>query len=262
MGIDCATFVQLCEFASRFQTEGRSLMLGRQKLRYYRGKRELRIPYKALYQKALEKNGHKISIEDIVQPDNYSETMFEALGLGKIETIDFSDYEFSDDPGFTGHLQDLNKPVDEDLHNSFDFIFDGGTLEHIFNVPAALENIFKMLRPSGRFVGVNPPNGWPGHGVYQFSPELMYSFWVRGCGSEVVNCYAMSENPRGYFKVMKDPEALTGRSKVGRRIFLWRPVPRGKLHLYTEVTKTGSQLPEGSIMQTSYIRRWGDDTAK
>ena len=226
MGIDCATFIQLCEFASRFQAEGRTLMLGRQKLRYYRGKREFRIPYKALYQKALEKHGFDVTMEDIVQTGDYSEKMFAALGLGAIETIDYSDYEFGAEPGFMGHLHDMNTPVPESLYESFDFIFDGGTLEHIFNVPVALENVFKMLRPGGRFIGVNPLNGWPGHGVYQFSPELMYSFWVRRCRSKVVNCYAMSENPKGYFKKLKDPESLTGRSKIGRRYLLWRPLPR------------------------------------
>lgn len=262
MGIDCATFVQLCELASRFQTDGRALMLGRQKLRFHLGKRQVRIPHKARFQKALDKHGHSVRIEDLVQPNNYAEKMFAGLGLGTVETIDFSDYEFGTEPQFVGHLHDLNTPVPEHLHGAFDFIFDGGTLEHIFDVPVALENIFRMLKPGGRFVGVNPLNGWPGHGMYQFSPELMYSFWVRRCQCDVVNCYAMSENPGGYFKSMKDPNDLTGRSKIGRRVLLWRPLPRGRLHLYTEVQKTGTAVSEQSVMQTSYIRRWGDDAGE
>ncbi|MGO4910634.1 class I SAM-dependent methyltransferase [Pseudorhodobacter sp. W20_MBD10_FR17] len=256
MGIDCATFIQLCELSSRFKVQGRSLMLGRQKLRYYPGKREFRIPYKGLFQRALDKNGHALKIEEIIQPDNYTEKMFTALGLGAVETMDFSDYEFGPEPGFKGHLHDLNTPVPSELHNSFDFIFDGGTLEHIFDTTTALENIFSMLRPGGRFVGVNPLNGWPGHGMYQFSPELMYSFWVRRCGCDVVNCYAMSENPRGYFKVLRDPETQTGRTKIGHRILLWRPVPRGRLHLYTEVSKTNENLSTDTVQQSSYSRRW------
>lgn len=258
MGIDCATFVQLCELASRFQTEGRSLMLGRQKLRYYRDKRQLRIPHQGRFQKALDENGFNLTINDLVQPDHYTEKMFSGLGLGAVETIDFSEYEFGDAPHFVGHLHDLNTPIPDHLEEAFDFIFDGGTLEHIFDIPVALENIFRMLKPGGRFVGVNPLNGWPGHGMYQFSPELIYSFWVRRCGCTVENCYAMSENPGGYFKFMNDPNDLTGRSRIGRRILLWRPLPRGRLHLYAEVHKTGNDLSDQSVMQTSYLRRWSD----
>ncbi|MGR3291505.1 MAG: hypothetical protein ACU0C9_09975 [Paracoccaceae bacterium] len=258
MGVDCATFVQLCELAGRFQTSGRSLMLGRAKFRYFPGKRQIRIPHKNKYQKALDRNGFEFSTQDLVQHDEYSELMFGKLGLGVMEAMDYSDYEFGDSPEFVGHIQDLNKPVLKELHNQFDFIYDGGTLEHIFNVPVALENIFNMLKEDGRFVGVNPLNGWPGHGMYQFSPELIFSFWVRKCGCEVVNCYAMHENPGGYFKIMKDPEDLSGRSRIGRRIIFTRLIPRGRIHLYYEIKKTGDVISKESTLQTSYVRRWGE----
>jgi len=260
LGVDCATFVQLAELASRFQTNGRSLMLGRAKLRYFPGKRQMRIPYKARFQKALDDNGHAYQMEDLIQSDSYAETMFEKLGLGSAETMDYSDYEFSQDTGFVGHLQDLSEPVPEEFHGKFDFIYDGGTLEHVFNVPVALENIFNMLTPNGRFVGVNPFNGWPGHGLYQFSPELVYSFWARKAGCKVVNCYAMHEKPNGYFKRMVDPATLSGRSKIGRRYLLWRPVPRGRIHLYYEIKKTGSTVSSESVMQTSYAKRWASES--
>ncbi len=237
-------------------------MLGRAKLRYFPGKRQIRIPYKAKYQNALEQNGHRLSMDELVQDDNYSETMFRKLGLGQPETMDYSDYEFSSDVDFVGHLQDLNEPVPEHFHGQFDFIFDGGTLEHVFNIPVALENVFHMLKPNGRFIGVNPFNGWPGHGIYQFNPELVYSFWVRNAGCKVENCYAMHEKPNGYFKRMDDPADLSGRSKIGRRYLLWRPVPRGRIHLYYEIQKTGQRVKNKSVMQTSYLRRWAEEATK
>jgi len=260
MGIDYVTFNQICKFAARQDQNAmnKSLMLGRAKLRYYSGKRQFHIPYKAKFQKSLDDNGFDLEMGQVIQKDNYAEKMFRKLGLGSIETMDYSDYEFSDNPEFTGHLHDLSEPVPKKLHNQYNFIFDGGTLEHVFNVPVALENVFDMLKDGGRFIGVNPLNGWPGHGMYQFSPELIYSFWNRKCGCEVTNCFAMSERPGKYFKHMKDPNNLTGRSRIGRRMLLWRVIPRGRLYLYYEIKKLADNLSTKPIMQTSYLKRWGE----
>ncbi|MCF2872126.1 class I SAM-dependent methyltransferase [Octadecabacter sp. G9-8] len=254
--------MQLADLAGRETVTGRGLMLGRQKFRYGLGStKRKRTRHERHYRAALEKAGLSVQLEELVQADGYAEQMFAKMGFGRVETIDYSDYEFDANEG--GILHDLNKPVPKELHNQFDFIFDGGTLEHVFNVPVALENVFKMLRKGGIFVGVNPLNGWPGHGIYQFSPELVYSFWVRKCGSLVEKCVGVSETPKKYYKVMPDPNDLTSRSKIGNKFLLfWRVIPRGKLYLYSEVRKTSDGMSEETVHQTSYIRRWGDDDIK
>ncbi len=234
-------------------------MLGRQKLRYFKSRKQWRIPFRKHYQKALDRHNHPFQITDLIQDDSYAETFLRKLGLGTAETMDFSDYEFSDSPDFVGCLHDLNTPVPKELWNRYDFIFDGGTLEHLFNVPQALENVFRMLKPGGRFIGVNPMNNWPGHGMYQFSPELVYSFWVRKAGCTVHNCYAMEDKPNGYFKKMADPVTLSGRSRIGYRLLIKRVLPRGKIYLYHEVEKTSGGLEDGSIQQTSYLKRWDQE---
>ncbi|MFT4959981.1 MAG: hypothetical protein ACI92Z_001058 [Paracoccaceae bacterium] len=101
-------------------------------------------------------------------------------------------------------------------------------------------------------------NGWPGHGMYEFCPELIYSFWVRKCGSKVNKCIGMSEKPGKYMKAMPDPEDLTSRSKIGRKFLFWRIIPRGRIYLYFEVTKNSDTLSDEMVYQTSYVRRWKD----
>jgi hypothetical protein len=54
-------------------------------------------------------------------------------------------------------------------------VFDGGTLEHVFNFPTALKSCLEMIKRGGRFISITPANQFCGHGFYQFSPELYYS---------------------------------------------------------------------------------------
>ncbi|MFT4959980.1 MAG: hypothetical protein ACI92Z_001057 [Paracoccaceae bacterium] len=120
-------------------------MLGRQKFRFGMGRtHSKRNKFGRHYRRALENAGLSVKLKDLVQEDGYSELMFEGMGPGKVETMDYSDYGFAPQRG--GILHDLSQPVPKELHNQFDFIFDGGTLEHVF----------RMLKPDGCFIGVIP----------------------------------------------------------------------------------------------------------
>jgi hypothetical protein len=61
-------------------------------------------------------------------------------------------------------------------------VFDGGTLEHIFDYPAALKHCLELLRVGGHFITITPANGQMGHGFYQFSPELFFGIFNRQNG--------------------------------------------------------------------------------
>ncbi|MEL7114711.1 MAG: methyltransferase [Pseudomonadota bacterium] len=140
MGVDYVIFERLCELSTRWQLPdgGRSVGLGRHSFR-------IQSPFAKLYERALAT--HKLPGKRFIylQEDGYYETLMRKLGFGEIESMDFSDYEGA------SILQDLNKPIPDHLEQQFDFIFDGGTIEHVFNVPQALENVFRMLKPGGRF---------------------------------------------------------------------------------------------------------------
>src|SRR5439155_26265068 len=62
-------------------------------------------------------------------PSKFAEPFFEALGASVVHSIDASDFE-----GAT-HVHDMNVPICDALKGAYSLVFDGGTLEHIFDVP-------------------------------------------------------------------------------------------------------------------------------
>jgi len=101
------------------------------------------------------------------------------LGAGSVEALDYSDYEGAQ------HLHDMNQPVAEDMVGRFDVVYDGGTLEHIFNFPTAIANLMRMTKVGGRVFMSTPANNFFGHGFYQFSPELMFRVFAPENGFEI-----------------------------------------------------------------------------
>lgn len=238
VGIDCTLFKQLVELSTRFQVKGRALMLGRQAFK-------IETRFRKQYETALKDAGIDRRRFSYLQDDGYSETLFKDLGLGKIETMDFSDFE-----GATV-LHDLNRPVPKKLHRKFDFIFDGGTIEHVFNAPVALENVFNMLKSGGRFVSANGMNGWVGHGMYQFNPELVWTFWRRTCNCKVHSCLGLQKEPGN-----SDPLVFADPAEKGKRLRLKGNIPQGRVYLYYEVEKTKESSLSAHTLQSDYVAKW------
>ena len=128
------------------------------------------------------------------------------MGADEVESVDFSPYE-----GAT-IVHDLNVPVPAEWRERYDLIFDGGTLEHVFDFPTAIKNCMQMLKPNGRFVSVTMPNNWCGHGFYQFSPELFYRIFSSTNGFAVVEMYMATIGGRAY--AVKDPETVRSRVEL------------------------------------------------
>jgi hypothetical protein len=101
------------------------------------------------------------------------------LGASSVMSIDMCDYEDS----VIEH--DLNLPVPQELHQRFDTVIDGGTLEHVFNFPVAIRNCMEMVKVGGTVIIITPANNYFGHGFYQFSAELMYRVFSADNGFEV-----------------------------------------------------------------------------
>lgn len=97
--------------------------------------------------------------------------LYQAFGASSVQCIEPTGYNGA------GIVHDLNDPTPPSLHQRFDFIFDGGALDHIFNVPAALANQMAMLKVGGRISAALPANNWLGHGFYQFGPDLPLSIF-------------------------------------------------------------------------------------
>lgn len=173
----------------------------------------------------------------------------DACGAAEVHAMDASPYEEAD------VVHDLNTPVGPDQFERFDTIIDGGTLEHVYNVPVALDSLMRMLRVGGRLFLASPANNHCGHGFYQFSPELWYRVFSERRGFSVRRLelfehafpsIELSSSGRSFEVV--DPAV------AGRRVQL---VTTRSVMAYVEATKV-AHIP-GTMptpQQSDYVERW------
>lgn len=98
---------------------------------------------------------------------------FETIGFDAMESLDVFDYE---NPTHVHNLGDPNLP--DNLIAQFESVIDVGTLEHVFNIPVALNNIFRMLKVNGRAIFHVASTNYIDHGYYMFSPILFWDYFI------------------------------------------------------------------------------------
>jgi hypothetical protein len=136
--------------------------------------------------------------------DRFSEPMLHKLGAQTADSLDASGFE-----GAT-ILQDLNRPFPSELKEKFNLVFDGGTLEHVFDFPKALKSCMEMPVKGGHFVMASPSNNQMGHGFYQFSPELFYRVFSPENGYELKSLFLVPNFVEDSWYSVVDPrEAKT-----------------------------------------------------
>ncbi len=99
------------------------------------------------------------------------EEYFKGFGFDQVDSLDVSDFEGC------SIVHDLNDPVPVQYHQKYHCVFDGGTMEHVFDIKSALFNAHNLLRAGGVVVHANPVNNQTNHGFYQFSPTLLLGFY-------------------------------------------------------------------------------------
>ena len=112
-----------------------------------------------------------------------SRSVFATLGI----ECDFVDIVAS--RGFEIVL-DLNLPAPADMEGRYDIVYDGGTMEHCFNVGQVMRNIFAFARVGGYIVHVNPINYY-NHGFYNFNATFYHDWYVQSGNAIVTPYYAM-----------------------------------------------------------------------
>lgn len=138
--------------------------------------------------------------------ERFAEPFFKAVGVGRVESLDFSAYESC------SLVHDLNEPIPAEWHERYDVVFDGGTLEHVFHFPNAIANAMNLVKKGGVFVTATPSNNYNGHGFYQFSPELFFRLFNGANGFEVLMmAFSESTGRQRIFRV-SDP------AELGKRI--------------------------------------------
>jgi hypothetical protein len=87
-------------------------------------------------------------------------------------------------------VMDLNQPAPEGLHGRYDVVYDGGTMEHCFNVGQVMKNITAMTRTGGYIIHLNPLNFF-NHGFFNFNPTFYYDFYTQSGNRIIGEFYAL-----------------------------------------------------------------------
>ena len=172
----------------------------------------------------------------------HAEQLFEFLGATEVESMDISAYEACT------IVHDLNNPVPEYLHNDFDTIVDGGTIEHIFDVKTMFDNIKKMLKVGGSFISITTANNFVNHGFYQFSPELFFTVFSEEAGYEIISVELMDVND----KVVSNK--ISNHSGTRTPI---RPHSLDEVYIMTAAVKRREVDIRHNLQQSDYLRMWG-----
>ena len=233
MGLDINAVRFLIDARKRGAKFGDVLMLGRQDLNVY----------PARMVQLLSAHGFPA---DAFQPPGkdslFAEPVFTSLGAASVSAMDVSDFEGA------SFVHDLNQPIGAELRERFDLVYDGGTLEHVFNFPQALRNCMEMVRVGGHVMLHTITNNWCGHGFYQFSPELFFRALHPDNGFEVTRMILHAVGPYGRWYEVKDPESI--RSRV--ELITFCPV-----HLLVQARRTRVvPIFEKTPQQSDYTPRW------
>jgi hypothetical protein len=141
----------------------------------------------------------------LLEADGFCEPLLRLLGASEVVSIDVSPYQKA------SLVHDMNQPIPDVLRDKFSIVLDGGSLEHVFNFPRAINSCMEMLQSDGRFIATTPANNFMGHGFYQFSPELFFRVFNRASGFETERMVIYQDCwPYRWYEV-RDPEQIRRR---------------------------------------------------
>jgi SAM-dependent methyltransferase len=100
------------------------------------------------------------------------DSFFEAYGVERIRAVDHSDYEGAD------IVFDLTQDMPKRYENSADLIYDGSVMDNVFNPAAAMQNVARMLKPGGRYIGQNLATTKWLPAYVAFNPYWFFDFFV------------------------------------------------------------------------------------
>jgi len=102
-----------------------------------------------------------------------SDTLFfKLMGIVDLVTMDVTEYEGAE------IIHNLNQRIPESLCNQFDFIIDGGTFDHLFDLRTAFENVVRLLKPDGRIFHWNAASNFTGAAYLSFAPDFFFDYYT------------------------------------------------------------------------------------
>lgn len=212
-----------------------------------------------MHYKELKNLRKKYQIDSSYEYDNkmkyrsYADYFFtHYLGVKTLKVMDYSGYESAD------ILHDLNYPIQQTLVENFDAVIDGGTLEHIFNFPTAINNCMMMVKNGGSIFIFSMANNHCGHGFYQFSPELFYRLFEERNGF-IIKEVILVKHPFPGAELSKNQKCYTVNDPmiVGRRSTLVTRSPLG-IMVHAKKIKSHNSILKMPL-QSDYQSKWHDE---
>jgi SAM-dependent methyltransferase len=243
MSIPDTLAARLIEATKEHELGGKFLMLGRQR---FVGTRKGKAAQ--LLADVLKAHMPNVTEDELRNPDDeYAETFFQKLGYETVDSMDFSTFEGA------SLIQDLSKSLPSKLKNRFDTIYDGGTIEHIFDLPKAYRNVHRMLKPGGVLIGHSPCNNWINHSFYQINPEMVFGFWEKAMGYQILHLSLQPLLPAFSDRVV----TTTNPNETGKRPRLKGDLPKhSPIILNYAVRKPTEAQQERGVYQTDYVEKW------
>ena len=166
----------LFKINKKIKFHGRLLQIGNQDI-IFSNKKLLKLTKKYRINIKTKEINNKIS----------SEFFFKLFNFSNVQSIDKNKYENA------SIIKDLNYKISKIFYNKFDAIYDGGSLEHVFNPSEALFNITRMLKKNGYVMHLTPCNNYIDHGFYSISPTLYKDFYEQN-NFKIIEFFLVKQN--------------------------------------------------------------------
>ena len=99
----------------------------------------LTLGHQTVYMSRKRYAQHLSYLQMTLENHEYADDLFRGLGAARVDVMDASPYEGAN------VIHNLSEEIGASLAEKFDCVFDGGTLEHVFNFPTALKNCMGMV---------------------------------------------------------------------------------------------------------------------
>ena len=173
----------------------------------------------------------------------FAAPLMRKLGASSVDALDISAFEGA------SVIHDLNQALPPEHHARFSLVFDGGTLEHVFDVATAIKSLMSLPERNGHLIIAVPANNDMGHGFFQFSPEIFFRTLTPDNGYSIKLVAVAPLFTFRNWNLARDPRT------VGARV----GYPGGSVPLYcfaiaqrTQVTDVFARTPQ----QADYAMEW------
>jgi SAM-dependent methyltransferase len=145
-------------------------------------------------------------------------------------------YVSCDINGLADEYVDLGIPLPQNLRGQFQSILNGGTLEHVFDMRQATENIHDALAVGGTVIHTTPTT-WFDHGFVNHNP-VMHHLVAQANGYEILsegtyyNLGTFEGQTHPVVSVFQLDERIPGFDKTNREMFTGAAkLPANSMHL-------------------------------